>query len=358
VPEPRAALVSVLVPTFDGERFLAEALGSVVAQTHEDLEVIVCDDGSTDRTLDIARSFAAGDARVRVEPNREQLGPVGNFERCLALASGPYVKYLMQDDVLEPDAVERLLTALTAADDLVLATSRRVRIDDGGRPLPDRAETEPLGPEDIVLDGMALGDLVLEENLNRIGEPSTVLFRRTALGGAAPFRLGGERYRYLADVALWLRLLTGGRGAYLAAPLSRSRQHRDQDSRSRVNMVVSVLEWQRLHREARAFGFLASDEARERALRRWLRNAPFFFRFCSGPRSAAELLHAVVSTNADLLEAAAGRGRVHHARAVARATASCLHGALLFPVAALGAEWIHETRSGWRRRRGSERTIT
>ncbi len=357
MPESGGARVSVLVPTFAGERFLAEALGSVVSQTHEHLEVIVCDDGSSDATLDIASAFAADDPRIRVERNPTQLGPVGNFERCLSLASGPYVKYLMQDDVLEPDAIERLVGALAAADDVVLATSRRVRIDEAGRPLPDRPETEPVSRVDTVLDGRALGDLVLEENLNRIGEPSTVLFRRAALGGSAPFRLGGERYRYLADVALWLQLLASGRGAYLAAPFSRSRQHRDQDSRNRTNMVVSVLEWQRLQREAVAIGYLASDAARERALRRWLRHAPFFFRFCSGPGSAAELLQAVVAANADLLEVAAAGGAAHRARTVVTATASCVRGALLFPVAAVGADRIHETRLAWRRRRRREPTV-
>jgi hypothetical protein len=276
---------------------------------------------------------------------------VGNFERCLALASGAYVKYRMQDDLLEPRAVERLLEPLLEADDVVLATSRRTRIDDRGEPLPDRPEVRSPYARDTLVDGRALGDMVLEENLNLIGEPSSVLFRRSALGETPPFCLGGAPYRYLADLALWMTLLSRGRAAYLVDPLSRFRHHDDQDSRVRSNMVVSVLEWQRLQQEARQAGFLASDRAWERSCRRWLDNAPFFFRFCSGVPEAASLLQAIVVANAELLRLAKSRGRSRQARVALRSTVSCLHASVLFPLAGLWAERVHAARAPLRRRR-------
>lgn len=353
--EAGGGLVSVLVPTYNGERYVAEALRSVVAQTHEHLEIVVCDDGSDDATLAVARSFAEDDRRVVVRVNEARLGPVGNFERCLSHASGGFVKYLMQDDLLERHAVERLVAAITTGDDVVLATSRRTLVDERGAPLPDRPEVSPPYQRDTVVDGRSLGDLVLQENLNLIGEPSTVLFRRSTLGGSAPFRLGGARYRYLADMALWVLLLGRGRAAYLVEPLSRSRQHEAQDGRVRANRVVSVLEWQRLHREARALGFLAPDAAFERACLRWLENAPFFFRFCTDVAQSADLLQAVVAVNADLLRLAEDGGRRHQARSLLRSTASCLHAAALFPVAGLWGETVHVARSSLRRRRTERR---
>jgi glycosyltransferase involved in cell wall biosynthesis len=349
--EPRERLVSVLIPTFNGQRYLADALRSAVAQTYAQLEIVICDDGSSDSTLEIARAFAADDPRVRIHLNEARLGVVGNFERCLALASGTYVKYLMQDDILEPHAVERLLEALLQADDVVLATSRRTRIDERGEPLPDGPEVRSLYARDALVDGRVLGDIALEENLNLIGEPSVVLFRRSALGEAAPFSLGGAQYRYLADLALWMTLLGRGRAAYLVEPLSHFRHHVDQDSRVRANMVVSLLEWQRLHREARGLGFLSSDASWERSCRRWLENAPFFFRFCSGVSEAASLLQATVVANTELLRLAEGRGRWRQVRTALGATISCLHAAALFPVAGLWAERIHVARAPLRRRR-------
>ena len=347
--EPGAGLVSVLIPTFNGERYLADTLRSAVAQTYGQLEIVVCDDGSTRPWRSCTPSRPK--TRVHLHLNEARLGVVGNFERCLALASGSYVKYLMQDDLLEPHAVERLLDALLEADDIVLATSRRTRIDERGEPLPDGAELRSPFARDTVVGGRALGDITLEENLNLIGEPSSVLFRRSALGETPPFRLGGAPYRYLADMALWVTLLSRGRAAYLVDPLSRFRHHEDQDSRVRANMVVSVLEWQRIHREGRALGFLATDASWERASRRWLQHAPFFFRFCSGVPQAAALMQAIVAANAELLRLAQGRGRWQQARAVMRSTVSCLHAALWFPVGGLGAERIHHVRSSIRRAR-------
>jgi glycosyltransferase involved in cell wall biosynthesis len=350
--EPAGRLVSVLVPAFNGERYIADALRSAVTQTYVQLEIIVCDDRSSDATVEIARAFAAEDSRIHIHRNESRLGPVGNFERCLSLASGPYVKYLMQDDRLESRAVERLLDALLQADDVVLATSRRRRIDAQGEPLPDRPEVRPPYQRDTVVEGLVLGDLALEENLNVIGEPSAVLFRRSALGEATPFSVGGRPYRYLADMALWVTLLARGRAAYIVDPLSHFRHHEDQDSQVRSNMVVSVLEWQRLHQEARALGFLASDASWERACRRWLEHAAFFFRFCSGVTEARNLFLAIIAANTELLRLAEQGGLWHRAWTALGSTASCLRAALWFPVAGLWAEPIHRVRSSLRRRWG------
>jgi glycosyltransferase involved in cell wall biosynthesis len=336
-------LVSVVVPSFEGERFIADALTSIVGQTHEELEVVVCDDGSTDGTLDIVEDFARDDHRVRVERGDRRLGPVGNFERSLRIAAGPYVKFLMQDDVLAPHAIERLLGALTEAEDIVLATSRRRRIDAAGHPLPDRAEMQPPVTEDTVLSGTELGNRVLVDNLNLIGEPSTVLFRRAALGEVAPFTLGGPPYRYLADLALWLTLLQRGRAAYLVEPLSSSRAHAGQDSAVRANMVVSILEWERVHREAAACGFLADPGDRAAARDRWLANAPFFFRFCTGPAQASQLARRIVALDREAVRAGE--------RSRAAATASTLRAIGTAPVAGLFATPVHRARARRRRRR-------
>ncbi len=78
--------VSVLVPAYNGATFVGQCLTSIQAQSHQDIEVLVVDDGSTDDTLAIAREFARQDPRVRVEVNAHNLGLVGNWARCIELA--------------------------------------------------------------------------------------------------------------------------------------------------------------------------------------------------------------------------------------------------------------------------------
>ncbi len=100
-----SALVSVLVPVRDGEAYLDEALRSLAAQTHENIEVIVVDDGSRDASGDIARAWAARDPRVRVV-RQEPGGFVAASRRACAEAGGGYVAAMGADDVARPRRIE------------------------------------------------------------------------------------------------------------------------------------------------------------------------------------------------------------------------------------------------------------
>jgi len=100
-----------MLPVRDGEAYLDEALRSLAEQTHEDLEVIVVDDGSVDRSGEIARDWAHRDARFRVV-RQEPAGFVAASERARAEARGPYVAAMGADDVARPRRLEVQLAAL------------------------------------------------------------------------------------------------------------------------------------------------------------------------------------------------------------------------------------------------------
>ena len=92
--------------------FLAETLASIAAQTFEDYEVLIVDDGSKDSTVDIAEAYAASDARVRVVRNSERAGSSArNANQCVKLARGEWLKFLYQDDVMTPSCLEQMLDA-------------------------------------------------------------------------------------------------------------------------------------------------------------------------------------------------------------------------------------------------------
>jgi glycosyltransferase involved in cell wall biosynthesis len=92
-------LVSCIVPTYNGEAYLDEALESIRAQTYQPLEVIVADDGSTDRTLELAARYGPG-LRVIAQANA---GPAAARNLGLRAASGPFVAFLDQDDLWHPE---------------------------------------------------------------------------------------------------------------------------------------------------------------------------------------------------------------------------------------------------------------
>ena len=103
---PDAPLVSVIIPCYNGSRFLAEAIESVLAQAHENLELIVVDDGSTDDSLEIVRGF--GD-RVRSEPLPHNQGVNFARNRGVEVARGEFLQFLDSDDLLRPEKIARSL---------------------------------------------------------------------------------------------------------------------------------------------------------------------------------------------------------------------------------------------------------
>jgi hypothetical protein len=105
--------ISVLVTAYNREKYVGQAIESVLAQSFEDFEVIVVDDQSTDRTVEVAKLYEA-DPRVRVVVNERNLGDYPNRNRAAALASGKYLKYHDSDDVMYPHCLATMVAALRA----------------------------------------------------------------------------------------------------------------------------------------------------------------------------------------------------------------------------------------------------
>lgn len=102
-------LVSVVMATFNGARFVGAQLDSILNQSYPKLEVVIVDDHSTDNTFDILSDYARKDARIRLYRNDKNLGYVKNFERGLCLATGDFIAPSDQDDIWLPHKIEFLL---------------------------------------------------------------------------------------------------------------------------------------------------------------------------------------------------------------------------------------------------------
>ncbi|MBK9291147.1 MAG: glycosyltransferase family 2 protein [Bacteroidetes bacterium] len=102
-------LVSVLMTTYNREKYLAQAIESVLASTYPNFELIVVDDQSKDRSLEIAQSYAAKDPRVISVLNEKNLGDYPNRNKAASLAKGKYLKYVDADDMIYPHGLEILV---------------------------------------------------------------------------------------------------------------------------------------------------------------------------------------------------------------------------------------------------------
>jgi glycosyltransferase involved in cell wall biosynthesis len=128
------------MPVYNGERFICEAIDSILAQTFEDFVLVVSDNASTDRTPEIVREYAASDSRVVLVRSETNHGAAWNFNRVFAECRTPFFKWASADDVLAPTCVERCLSVLTDAPSIVLSYPRTQWIDAEGRLLGTTAD--------------------------------------------------------------------------------------------------------------------------------------------------------------------------------------------------------------------------
>src|SRR5947207_2038625 len=103
-----APLVSVLTTAYNREKYIAEAIESVLACSFKDFELIIVDDCSADRTVAIGRRYPS-ESRVRVHVNEKNLGDYPNRNRAASLAQGRYLKYVDSDDVIYPHGLEAMV---------------------------------------------------------------------------------------------------------------------------------------------------------------------------------------------------------------------------------------------------------
>lgn len=225
--------VSIGLPVYNGENYLAEAINSVLAQTYTDFELIICDNGSTDRTEEICRHYADVDPRVRYHRNPKNLGASANFRRAFELATGELFRWLAHDDALAPEYLDRCVAALDRQPDAILAQPLVGIIDAKGvvKSVGDDGLQQASSPR--VSERFA----VLVRYPRRYWEVFA-LIRRDVLaktGLLAPFTC--------SDVVLGFELGLLGRFALVPEPLFLNRHHPDRFSQAVLVDRTASLRW-------------------------------------------------------------------------------------------------------------------
>ena len=218
--------------------FVAQAVESILGQTLRELELVVVDDASSDRSPDILASFARRDSRIRVLRSSAPLGVAAALNLACDEARGPLVARLDGDDVAVPDRLERQATYLAAHERVAVVGGAAVVIDESGK---SHHLLRP--PAD---DATIRAELVRQ---NCMVHP-TVMLRRAALRSA-----GGYRARFVGaeDYDLWLRLAERHQLANLPDVLVRYRVHPEQVSHQDLEArALAVLAAQALARRRRA----------------------------------------------------------------------------------------------------------
>ena len=218
--------VSVLLPVRDGERFLGKAIDSILAQSLEDFELIIVNDGSADRSGEIIETYLASDRRVR-SITLEPTGLIGALNIGLEAARADLVARMDADDIALPLRLEKQLAFLEQNPEVAVVGTQRQRVDTEGRFL--RSSTYPCDPE-------ALAKLFLSGG-NGLDHP-TVMYRRQAVLDVGGYR---EPFRSAEDRDLWLRLIDHHALANIDSVLLYHRWHEGNVStRTRYTQLFNI----------------------------------------------------------------------------------------------------------------------
>lgn len=224
-------LVSILIPTYNQTKYLKQALDSAFNQSYRNTEIIICDDSSTDDVQKLVEQYMLKTNKIKYFNNGGPSGDWGkiNLEKCFQKSSGEYLNYLFHDDIFDSNKIDKMINYFLYDDTLSLITSYRKLINENNEDLNDTLRTVRQYPYDIRLTGEEAGRKLLFSLNNYIGEPTTAMFRRSAVNSA----IGGyDNYEIncLVDAALWLKLLRQGNMIYISEPLSKFRIHSSQNS--------------------------------------------------------------------------------------------------------------------------------
>ena len=218
--------VSVVIPVYNAERYLEQAIESVSRQSFREIEIIAINDGSSDRSGDILERLQHGDCRLRVV-HQDNAGIVDALNRGIAMSRGRYIARMDGDDVCLPGRFDKQVALLDARPGVVCVGGQCQDIDPLGVPL-DYYEF-PLNHDEIE-------EMLLRGHGGVLRHPA-VMMRRDAVEHVGMYR---KQYEWCEDLDLWLRLAEVGELANLPDVVLQYRQHPKSVVRTKREVQLAV----------------------------------------------------------------------------------------------------------------------
>lgn len=198
----REPLVSVCIPAYNNAGYIGETIESILDQTYRNLELIIVDDNSKDRTPEILQEYAEKDSRIKVYHNEKNLGMTGNWNRCLQLCTGEYIKLICADDMIDKNAIAIEAEAMKEHAGVNLVESDTRLVDMSGKKTGAYKRYYKSG----IVSGKKLAKTSLIWN-DFFGAPLNNLVRKKALEETGYF---DKDFTYILDFDFWVRIACTG----------------------------------------------------------------------------------------------------------------------------------------------------
>lgn len=230
-------LVSICIPTYNGQKFIAEAMDAAIKQTYRPLEIVVSEDASKDATLEIIKSFQnKTDIPIHIFTHKPS-GIGANWNNCIVNSNGEYIKFLFQDDTIESNCIEKMVKYAVKSNNIGLVYSKRNFIYNEN----DKKNIEWVKlyenlhlswHKNNIVDGKINKgvDLLKDDSLlsfpeNKIGEPTAVLLKKEVFDTVGYF---SEVLKQTLDIEFWYRLMKHYDIIFIDAKLVSFRLHDSQ----------------------------------------------------------------------------------------------------------------------------------
>ena len=208
----RLPAISVCIPTYNGAKYIAQTIESILNQTFTDFEIIVSDDGSSDKTLEIVGSF--NDPRIVRIDRLSKVGAEANWNNAVANASASLVKLVCQDDILYPQCLEVEVQTMSKSENQDVSFCFHLR--DFVTPNSRKLSARRVGYSNLQkYSKTEILKKVVRSGGNPIGEPMAVTMRKLSLNSAGKFR--GD---YVIDLDMWSKLSDQGSALFIEQHLS------------------------------------------------------------------------------------------------------------------------------------------
>jgi glycosyltransferase involved in cell wall biosynthesis len=240
-------LVSVLIPAYNQTKYLKEALESAINQTYPNIEIIIGDDSTNNEVEEFVKTYLNSNMNITYYKNErtEMDYGISNVEELLKKSKGEYINYLFHDDIFHVTKIEKMMDHFLNQSNISLVTSHRQLIDEEGKFVLDNEATTRIFDKDTLVEGNQLSLACLESLINFIGEPTTVLFKKSLLKEGFGY-FNGNAYKNIADMAMWFTLLQKGSAVYMHESLSYFRQHNLQNSQNFEVHIMGVVDWKNI----------------------------------------------------------------------------------------------------------------
>jgi glycosyltransferase involved in cell wall biosynthesis len=227
-------LVSICIPLYNGGEFLKSAIISCLNQSYKNTEIIIVDDGSTDDSVSIAEEFAKSSNKIKIYKNNTNLGLVGNWKKCIEIASGDWIKLLFQDDSMDESCIEKMMAACTRYNTQFAMCAREYIFEkDANKGTVAYLTNSLILPENIFINKeyfISAETVVLIKSFlleNVLGEPVCTLFHKDLYNEVKGFN---KNLRQLVDYEFALKIVLNHPFCFIKEKLIQFRVHNQSAS--------------------------------------------------------------------------------------------------------------------------------